>query len=242
MPGAGSVGHGDMLNLIKSVFLREKGLPKAQVESLGTLPPGERLAGVGVVLHDLCVKTAARFVEEEHRRPDSPFRELPKTDLFHEMLVMNFWALERIFKGRRQPLMDQIYGRYSTSFVWGWESGRKELLESMRAKFKAYDTAWDDYSGHQDVFAREAIGIIFGRRQLVEAPQAAFWLICYADQTMKDFTEIGKSVNLLLQDAAGTRRSVPPRFPRGPGDRPAAQPPAEPMEGAGEQNDTRRKT
>ena len=236
------MGHGGVLNRIRSVFAGERGLPRSQVERLGRLPPGERLAGVGAALHDLCVTTAARFVEEEHRRADSPFGGLPKTDLFHEMLVMNFWALERLFKGRRRALMDQVYDRYSTSFVWGWESGRKELLESMRAKFKAYDAAWDDYSGHQDVFAREAIGIIFGGGPIAGAPQAAFWLICYADRTMKDFTEVGKSVNLLLQGAAGTLRSVPPRFPRSPGDRPAAQPPAEPMGGAGEQNDTRRKT
>jgi hypothetical protein len=242
MPGKGSVGHGDMLNLIKGVFLREKGFPKAQVESLGKLPPGERLAGVGVALHDLCVETAARFVEEEHRRPDSPFRELPKTDLFHEMLVMNFWILESLFKGKRQALMDHLYLRYNTSFVWGWESSGKELMDSMLGKFKAYSRAWDNYTGHQDLFAREAIGIIFGERGCAEPSQAAFWLITHADRTMKDFAEVGKSVNLLLQDAAGTPRSVPPRFPRGPGDRPAAQPPTEPTEGASGRNDTRRKT
>jgi hypothetical protein len=155
---------------------------------------------------------------------------------------MNFWALERLFKGRRRALMNQVYDRYSTSFVWGWESGRSELVDSMRAKFTAYDEAWDDYSGHQDGFARQALAIIFGGTPVAEAPRAAFWLISYADRTMKDFTEVGKSVNLLLQDAAGTLRSVPPRFPRGPGDRPAAQPPTEPTEGACGKNDTRRKT
>ena len=196
------MGHGGVLNRIRSVFAGERGLPRSQVERLGRLPPGERLAGVGAALHDLCVTTAARFVEEEHRRADSPFGGLPKTDLFHEMLVMNFWALERLFKGRRRALMDQVYDRYSTSFVWGWESGRTDLVDSMRAKFTAYDEAWDDYSGHQDGFARQALAIIFGGTPVAEAPRAAFWLISYADRTMKDFTEVGKSVKLLLRDAA----------------------------------------
>ncbi len=188
-----------MLNRIKSYFVQEKGLGKDQVAALSRLAPTELVARLGVVLHDLCVKTAAGFVEEEHRRDESPFRDLPKTDLFHEMLVMNFWILEWLFKGKREALMEQVYRHYSTSFVWGWESGHKELLESMRGKFKTYDKAWDDHTGHQDVFARQAIGIIFGGKQIAEAPQAAFWLISYADQTMKYFSEVRKSVEPLLR-------------------------------------------
>ena len=187
-----------MLNRIKSFFVKEKGLSREQVATLSQLPPDERLAQLGVVLHDLCVKKAARFVEEQHHLGESPFRDLPKTEFFHEMLVMNFWAFEWLFKGRRQPLLDHLYRHYNASFVWGWESSHKELLESMRVKFKIYDKSWDDYSGHQDIFAKQAIGIIFGGQNAPGAPQASFWLITYADQTMKDFTKIVESVDRIL--------------------------------------------
>jgi len=96
--------------------------------------------------------------------------------------------------------MDAVFRHYNASFVWGWESSQKELMDSMRAKFKTYDKAWDDYSGHQDVFARQAIGIISHGKEIATARQAAFWIIIFADRTMKDFTEIRKSVDLLLQD------------------------------------------
>lgn len=192
-----------MLSRIKNFFMPEKGLSKEQLATLGALPPEERLAQLGIVLHDICVKRAAGFVEEEHRRADSPFRDLPKTELFHEMLVMSFWVFEWLFKGKRQPLMDAVYRHYNASFVWGWESSHKELMDSMRVKFKTYDKAWDDYSGHQDVFARQAIGIIFHGEQIATARQAAFWVIIFADRTMKDFTEIRKSVDLLLGEEAG---------------------------------------
>ena len=187
-----------MLNRIKSFFVKEKGLSREQVATLSQLPPDERLAQLGVVLHDLCVKKAARFVEEQHHLGESPFRDLPKTEFFHEMLVMNFWAFEWLFKGKRQTLMDHLYRHYNASFVWGWESSHKELLESMRVKFKTYDKSWDDYSGHQDIFAKQAIGIIFGNQDAPGAPQAAFWLITYADQTMKDFTKVVESVDRIL--------------------------------------------
>ena len=191
-----------VLSRIKSLFVQDGGLDKEQVVALTRLPPEMRLAQLGAVLHEICVKSAARFVEEEHHRADSPFRNLPKSDLFHEMLVINFWIFERLFQGKRSALTDHLYRHYSTSFVWGRESSRKELLEAMRGKFKAYDKAWDDYSGHQDAFAREAIGIIFGGEQITEEPQAAFWLISHADRTMNGFARVKTSVDQLLKETA----------------------------------------
>ena len=187
-----------MLSRIKSLFVKEKGLSKEQVATLSRLPPDERLVQLGIVLHDACVKKAAGFVQEQHRLAESPFQKLPKTDLFHEILVLNFWVLEWLFKGKRQGLLEGVYRHYNDSFVWGWESSRKELLDSMRVKFKTYDKAWDDYSGHQDVFARQAIGIIFGDQNVAGAPQAAFWLITYADETMKEFTHLQRSAEKIL--------------------------------------------
>lgn len=190
-----------MLGRIMSIFLKERGLPKPLMEELAKLPPAELLTALAGELLELSVKAAARFVEEEHRRADSPFRGLAKADLFHEMLVMNFWALEWLFKGKRQELMEGVYRHYGSSFIWGLESGQEELLESMRGKFRTYDKAWDELSGHQDVFARQAIGIIFGDQNVAAAPQAAFWLITYADEAMKAFASIKKSVDTLLRDA-----------------------------------------
>jgi len=170
--------------------------------ALGRIPPGDRVAELGIVLHDLCVKTAARFVEDERRRADSPFRAIPESDLFHEMLIMSFWVFEWLCKGKQQELMDLVYRRYTTTFVWGRDSSHKELTDSMREKFRTYDEAWDDYSGHQDLFARQAIVIIFGGRKIEEAAQAAFWLISHADRAMQDFAEVIKSADVLLKHSA----------------------------------------
>jgi hypothetical protein len=117
------------------------------------------------------------------------------------MLVMNFRVFEWLFKGKREPLMDHLYRDYNASFVWGWESSQKEQLDSMRPKFLTYTKAWDDYSGHQDVFARQAIGVIFGDQNAAGALQASFWLITYADRTMKEFTKIAESVDRILLES-----------------------------------------
>jgi hypothetical protein len=190
-----------MLNRIKRLFVTEKGLPQAQIEELRRLPSGERLAALAAALHERCVTSAAGFVGEEQRRADSPFREIPQADLFHELLVMNYWILERTFQGKRPALMAHVYGQYNNSFIWGLEQPHKELLDSMRGKFRTYERSWDEHTGHQDVFARQAIGIIFGERGCAEVPRASFWLISHADQTMKDFAEFAGSLDQLLQDA-----------------------------------------
>jgi len=196
----GSEQTKDLLKRIRSLLTQKKGLSEAQLTALSRVPPDNRLAELGVVLHDLCVRTAERFVQEEHRRAESPFRDLAKSDLFHEMLVLNFWVFEWLFKGKKPALMDHLYRHYTVSFVWGRESTHQELMDSVRGKFRTYDQAWDEYSGHQDVFARQVIGIIFGGQQIAAAPQAAFWLISHTDRTMKDFAEIKKSVDLLLKE------------------------------------------
>lgn len=192
-----------MLRRIKSIFVRERWLSKSQAATLRRLPLDERLAQLGLVLHDISVKRAARFVEEDQRRADSPFKDLPRPDLFHELLVLNFWTLESLFEGRREKVMECLYRHYHSSFVWGRGASRKELTDSMRRKFLIYDEAWDDYTGHQDSFARQAIGVIFGDRRVPDAAQAAFWLISYADRTRKDFTSIRKSMDRILKEETG---------------------------------------
>ena len=193
----------NVLKRIKTLFGRTKGLSPEQMAALAGLAPDARRAELGVVLHELCVRTAARFVEEESRRADSPFSDLPRSDLFHEMLVMNYWVFERLFKRRWPELTTHLYRRYADSFVWARESSPDELLAVLRTKSRTYDDAWDEYTGHQNAFARQAIGILFGGRQVAAAPQAAFWLISYADRTMKDFAEVRGCVDQLLQAGAG---------------------------------------
>jgi len=194
-----------IVSRIREMIGRERGLPAGDVARLKLLDGPKREAELGVVLHDVCVRYAAGFVKEELGRAESPFKDLPKSDFFHEMLVLNFWIFEGLFKGGRRGLMEHVYRHYYGSFVWGWESSHKELLESIKRKHRVYENAWDDYSGHQDIFAQQAIGIIFGDREQVAVPQASFWLITYTDKTMKEFAEIGKSVDTLLGKKAKER-------------------------------------
>ena len=191
-----------MLKRIRNVFGPGKGLSGEQFAILNRLPPDERRTQLGIVLHEICVKQAARFVEEEHRRADSPFRGIPRDDLFHEMLVMSYWVFAWLFRGKQPALMDRLHHHYVTSFVWGRDVVAPGVARRAARKFKAYDEAWDDYSGHQDVFARQAIGSIFGGRRTGEERQAAFWLITYADRAMKDFAKVTAAADLLLKDKA----------------------------------------
>jgi len=97
--------------------------------------------------------------------------------------------------------MDQVYDRYSTSFVWGG-SRAAQIWWIRCARNSPRTTRRGRLLRPPGRLRPSGLAIIFGGTPVAEAPRAAFWLISYADRTMKDFTEVGKSVKLLLRDAA----------------------------------------
>jgi len=90
-----------------------------------------------------------------------PFKELPKTNFFHEMLVLNFWIFEKLFDDKKRSILDAMYRTYSSSFTWGWESSHKELLDLIGEKHRKYHNNWDELTGHQDLFGEKVTEILF---------------------------------------------------------------------------------
>ena len=185
--------------LIQIIKKQEKGLGKNQIARLRQLPKEERKAELGTILHEQCVKAAADFVQRELARKDSPFKDLPKTDFFHEMLVLNFWIFEKLFEGRKRTILDAMYRTYSNSFTWGWESSHKELLESIMEKHSKYHSNWDELTGHQDLFGEKVTEILFKTKEGVPVLQTSYWIIDYTDRTLKKFQYIKNDVDMLTR-------------------------------------------
>lgn len=182
---------------LKHILWKERGLEKYQLERLRQLSFEERNAELGIILHDCCVKAAAGFVQQELVRRNSPFRELSKTDFFHEILGLNFWVFEKLFDEKKRTILDAMYSTYSSSFTWGWESSHKELLDSIKEKHKQYHNNWDELTGHQDLFGERVTRILFGTKQNVPLLETSYWIIAYTDGTIKEFQHIKKAVDML---------------------------------------------
>jgi hypothetical protein len=189
----------NILSKLRQIFLREKGLEKGQFARLRQLPKDERNAELGIILHERCVKAAAAFVQQELARQDSPFKELSKTDFFHEMLVLNFWIFEKLFDDKKRSILDAMYRTYSSSFTWGWESSHKELLDSIQEKHRKYHSNWDELTGHQDLFGEKVTEILFKTKEGVPVTQTSYWIIDYTDKTLKEFQYIKNDVDMLAR-------------------------------------------
>ena len=188
-----------VLSKLRQIFIKEVGVEKDQLARLRQLPKDERNEEIGAILHERCVKAAAGFVQQELARQDSPFKELPKTDFFHEMLVLNFWIFEKLFDDKKRSIFDAMYSTYSSSFTWGWESSHKELLDSIREKHRRYHNNWDELTGHQDLFGEKVTGILFKATQGVPVAQTSYWIIDYTDRTLKKFQYIKNDVDMLTR-------------------------------------------
>jgi hypothetical protein len=174
-------------------FMRDKNaLEKEQVESLLQLSVEDRNDKIGVLLYDTCVRNAACFVQQELGKEDSPFRALNKTDFFHEILVLNFWMVNKLF--RKETILDSLCRTYSKSFDWGLELCREELIKSIGDKHVQYTATWSDETGFQNAFGEQVTEILFGRKVGIRVHESSYWIISHTDRALKGFSQIKKQI------------------------------------------------
>jgi len=181
-----------ILGALKELIRDKWALEKEQVESLLQLSPEDRNTGIGAILHDTCVRNAAGFVQQELGKEDSPFRSLNKTDFFHEILILNFWMVDKLF--RKEAMLDAVCRTYSTAFDWGPEFCREELLKSISEKHGHYTATWSDETGFQNVFGEKVTEILFGRKEGIRVHESSYWIISHTDKTLKGLTQIKKHI------------------------------------------------
>jgi hypothetical protein len=163
---------------------------KEQLSRINGLPETQRKAELGNVYYTECLDQAVRFVQEQIARgDDSPFRGAQRERFFHEVMAVNFWALEKVFAGKCGALMSRVYDIYQRSFH-GLRTGDGSVPEWIAGRFSAYNAAWNDVTGHQDVFGRRVAEHIFPQGQAFSVPETSYWIIEYAHEVLEDFREI----------------------------------------------------
>jgi hypothetical protein len=160
-----------------------------QVDALKALSQEEAYDKAGDMLHQLCIKKAAEFVQEAQARDESPFIDLHEHDFFHEMLIVDLWMADRVFSCKRKPIAESLHRHYEKVFYLSGHADKS--LEEMRRKFAMYDETWDDITGHQDDFGLAVSQNLFGERAFIAA-YTSFWIVWHADEMKKMFVEIRK--------------------------------------------------
>ncbi|MBI4699530.1 MAG: hypothetical protein HY758_11675 [Nitrospirae bacterium] len=141
-------------------------------------------------LFDICVENALSFVKEEYSKAGSPFRGSHRHKLFHEMLAINFWLVDKNFSKASKAIIGEIHNLYNMAYAGSGEY----FIEpgSLEEKYKAYHELWNDVTGHQDLFGSKATKNIFGDAGVIPVEQTCFWIISHAHDSLKTFSEIKK--------------------------------------------------
>lgn len=177
---------------IKKFFPGKDPVWKKRLRELKKMEPGHVQKQLAFILYDECLRSAAKFVHVEIKREDSPFKGLTEYSLFHEIMIINFWIVDKVFSGKKRDLlMNEIYNAYNNSYFPSYGHAQAVDFNSLSAIFKKYYSAWDELSGHQDNFGVKA-GERICESNNIKAPsyQISFWMISYADDTMKTFEKI----------------------------------------------------
>ncbi|MBI5664270.1 MAG: hypothetical protein HZC49_04145, partial [Nitrospirae bacterium] len=128
-------------------------------------------------------------------RTESLFSKLNKHKLFHEMVAINFWLVDKKFSRSDQSLIDGIHNLYSLAYGKSAES--IDGPAALKDRYKIYHDSWNDITGFQDQFGLRATEFIFGNTNGVPVEQTSFWIISHAHDANMSFTAIKKKYRAL---------------------------------------------
>lgn len=155
---------------------------------LGKMPQGRQLEEAGLVFHEACVECAAEFVKHQLRSAESPFKEVPRERLFHEIMTVNFWALEKLYTRKRPMLMQQVYETYRRTFDVPVNGG--SVAGMLAGRFAEYTATWNEETGHQHEFGEKVAEHMFAPGQAFSRPQTSFWIITHAHDVMDELKDL----------------------------------------------------
>ena len=137
------------------------------------------------MLYEIAFKDAAAFVYDGLRRPESPFSGLDRNIFFHEILIINFWMMGKVFSKYKKDIAAKMHLHY-----FGSLADITERNESLAPKFKTYYLCWDDYTGHHDEFGLKVGEALFGKEATYPDKTVSFWIITYTDDHLKKYRKI----------------------------------------------------
>lgn len=158
---------------------------KKHLEMIKKLPPEQQGKELGLMLYEMCAKCSVDFVNEEINRGDSPFRGTNKHRFLYEVMLLTLWIADKAAGGKKKTITEEINACYLSRNVSN--SDIETETRALKERCDAYDDSWDDVSGHQDIFGRKVAEFIFDNDKNRLRPDVTFWLILYADSTMKSF-------------------------------------------------------
>lgn len=170
---------------------RHDAMTREQAEQIKRLPKEQARRELGEFLFELGVKHATEFVKDELRRRDSPFKGVPPEAVFHEMLALTFWIMDKDIAGGEKTLAAELHDHYIRSYRTP-KGSPEERTKALSEKYLQYEKEWDDVTGHQDEFGLCVVQNMFGPEASQRTRERTFWIISYAHDLADDCLPIKK--------------------------------------------------
>jgi len=171
---------------------RHEAMTREQAERIKRLPKEQARRELGVFLFDSGVRHATEFVKDELRRSDSPFKGVPPEAVFHEMLALTFWIMDKDVAGGEKTLAAELHDHYIRSYRT-LAGSPEERTRALNEKYQKYEREWDDVTGHQDEFGLCVAQNIFGTEASQRTRERTFWIIRYAHDIADDCSPLKKT-------------------------------------------------
>ena len=173
---------------IKRIFTGGDAAHKALIRELKGLPKDKLPEASGAGLHNLCLKYATTFVHEELNKPDSPFKNSHKSNFLQEMVIVNYWIVDKVLACKKKIIMEHLHNNYFKSFhVKDVEIEKNRLLND---RYAIYHQNWDDDIGDHKEFGLKVAENIYGEGKEYPGEIASCWIIFYTDSTIKKFENL----------------------------------------------------
>ena len=176
-----------VIERLKKLIGKESIIKKADIGRLAALPPEQREKELQSLFYEFAFKDAAAFVYDNLRRSESPFSNLDRNVFFHEMLIINFWMMRKVFSKYTHDIAEKMHAHY-----FGSLSDIAERTAALKPKLKAYNLCWDEFTGHHDEFGLKVGEILFGTEAKYPEKNVSFWIITYTDDSIKKYKKMRK--------------------------------------------------
>jgi hypothetical protein len=177
-----------VIKRLKTLFGKGQTIKETEIKRLKGLAADAREQDLQSLLYELAFQNAATFVHDELKK-SGLFSALERDHFFQEILIINFWMMDKVFSKLRKDLAGKMHHHY-----FGCLPDVAERVAALSEKFKTYYAAWDDYTGHHDEFGKKAGEALFGMGSTYPERQVSFWIISYADDSIKKYKKIRKTL------------------------------------------------
>lgn len=177
-----------VIDRLKKIIGKGPVIDKRVLDRLAGMTETQKDEELQSMLYEMAFQNAVRFTYDELKK-QGHFSGLDRNTFFNEMLLVNFWMMEKVFSKYRPGIAKKMHLHY-----FGLLPDMAERYAALMSRFRTYNLCWDEFTGHHDEFGLEVGKNLFGNEAVYPEKTVSFWLISYTDESIKRYKKVRKEL------------------------------------------------